>query len=55
MQEHIVLSIAGIGALAIACQWFAWWVKLPAILFLLLAGILIGPVLGLLHPDTLFG
>jgi NhaP-type Na+/H+ or K+/H+ antiporter len=55
MEEHIVLSIAGIGALAIACQWFAWWVKLPAILFLLLAGILIGPVLGLLHPDALFG
>lgn len=55
MEEHVVLSIAGIGALAIACQWFAWWVKLPAILFLLLGGILIGPVLGLLHPDALFG
>ncbi|MDH3560226.1 MAG: cation:proton antiporter [Gammaproteobacteria bacterium] len=55
MDEHAVLTIAGIGALAIACQWFAWWVKLPAILFLLLAGILTGPVLGLLHPDALFG
>ncbi len=54
MEEH-VLTIAGIGVLAIACQWFAWWVKLPAILFLLLAGILTGPVLGLLHPDALFG
>ncbi len=55
MEEPVVLSIAGIGVLAIACQWFAWWVKLPAILFLLLAGILTGPVLGLLHPDDLFG
>ncbi|NNG13392.1 MAG: sodium:proton antiporter [Halobacteria archaeon] len=55
MEEQVVLSIAGIGALAIACQWFAWWVKLPAILFLLLSGILTGPVLGLLHPDALFG
>ena len=35
MNETIVLSIAGIGMTALACQWFAWWVKLPAILFLL--------------------
>lgn len=30
MNETIVLSIAGIGILALACQWLAWWVKLPA-------------------------
>lgn len=55
MEEQVVLSIAGIGVLAIACQWFAWWVKLPAILFLLLAGIVAGPVSGWLRPDALFG
>lgn len=55
MEEHSVLTIAGIGVLTIACQWFAWWVKLPAILFLLLAGIVAGPVSGWLRPDELFG
>jgi len=55
MNETIVLSLAGIGMTALACQWFAWWVKLPAILFLLLSGIVLGPVTGLLNPDTLFG
>ena len=55
MEEHAVLTIAGIALLAFFCQWFAWWVKLPAILFLLLAGILAGPVSGLVHPDALFG
>ncbi len=55
MEEQAVLTIAGIATLSIACQWFAWWVKLPAILFLLLAGILIGPIAGLIHPDALFG
>ncbi|MBI1424790.1 MAG: sodium:proton antiporter [Gammaproteobacteria bacterium] len=55
MNETIVLSLAGIGLTALACQWFAWWVKLPAILFLLLSGIVLGPVTGLLDPDTLFG
>ncbi len=55
MNESIVLSIAGIGVLALACQWFAWWVKLPAILFLLLSGIVVGPVYGWIDPDALFG
>ncbi len=55
MGDSIVLSIAAIGALALACQWFAWWVKLPAILFLLLSGLLVGPVYGWIDPDALFG
>jgi NhaP-type Na+/H+ or K+/H+ antiporter len=54
MNETILLSLAAIGILALACQWFAWWVKLPAILFLLLAGIVVGPVAGWINPDTLF-
>ncbi|KZC42717.1 UNVERIFIED_ORG: sodium:proton antiporter, partial [Rhodanobacter sp. FW104-R5] len=41
-----------IGFLA---QWLAWRVKLPAILFLLLAGIVLGPVGGVLDPDKVLG
>lgn len=55
MEEHAVFTIAGIVVIATACQWFAWWVKLPAILFLLLAGILAGPISGWIRPDELFG
>lgn len=52
-QSLIVLAVVLlVGAL---CQWTAWRVRLPAILFLLLCGILAGPVLGWLHPDQLFG
>jgi NhaP-type Na+/H+ or K+/H+ antiporter len=47
--------IAGLVGVAIACQWFAWWVKLPAILFLLLVGTFVGPMMGWFHPDILFG
>ncbi len=54
-MNSTLLGIASIGLLGIACQWFGWWVKLPAILFLLLAGILVGPVLGWLDPDLMFG
>lgn len=55
MDNTILLSIAGIGVLGIFCQWIAWWARLPAILFLLIVGILVGPVFGLLDPDALFG
>ncbi|MEJ2392962.1 MAG: sodium:proton antiporter [Gammaproteobacteria bacterium] len=55
MHASIVLSLAGIGVTALVCQWLAWWVKLPSILFLLVAGVLLGPVTGLLEPDMLFG
>ena len=54
MQDTLFV-VASIGLIGIACQWLGWWVKLPAILFLLLAGILIGPVLGWVDPDRMFG
>lgn len=48
----LLTLMLGIGFL---CQWIAWRVGLPAILFLLLAGILAGPVTGVLHPDKVLG
>ncbi|GIX34925.1 MAG: hypothetical protein KatS3mg126_0704 [Lysobacteraceae bacterium] len=41
--------------LGFLCQWLAWRVRLPAILFLLLTGIVLGPATGLLDPDALLG
>lgn len=55
MHAHDVALICGVVAAGFACQWIAWRVKLPAILFLLLTGIAAGPVLGVLDTDALFG
>ena len=55
MQEHLLVTLAVLGVLGSLAQWFAWWVKLPAILFLLLIGILIGPVFGWFDPNAVFG
>ena len=55
MDNQILLSIASIGVLGIICQWFAWWVRIPSILFLLTTGIIVGPGLNLLDPDALLG
>ncbi|WP_373186232.1 cation:proton antiporter [Halopseudomonas sp.] len=49
------LSIALIGLVSFGCQWLAWRVKLPAILFLLAAGIVLGPFTSVIDPDQLFG
>jgi NhaP-type Na+/H+ or K+/H+ antiporter len=55
VSHDIAFQIAGIGVLAILCQWLGWRLKLPAIVFLLSAGMLAGPVTGWLQPDELFG
>lgn len=51
----MMLAIAGITLLGGLCQWLAWRLRLPAILFLLLSGIVIGPVAGWFDPDALLG
>lgn len=55
MHEQAIIALSTIGIVAIFCQWFAWWVKLPAIVFLLIAGIVLGPLTGTLDPEGLFG
>ena len=51
----ITIELAGIGVLAILCQWLGWRLRLPAIVFLLIAGVVAGPLTGWLQPDALFG
>jgi NhaP-type Na+/H+ or K+/H+ antiporter len=55
MVELQLISLASIGVISLICQWIAWQLRLPAILFLLLAGVIVGPWFGLLSPDELFG
>ncbi|MFT7372985.1 MAG: NhaP-type Na+/H+ or K+/H+ antiporter [Oleiphilaceae bacterium] len=55
MVELQLISLASIGVISLICQWFAWRLRLPAILFLLVAGILLGPYFGFLNPDKLLG
>lgn len=63
MYEHVLVGVTAVIGLGIAAQWFAWRLKLPAILLLLLAGFSAGPLSGWLRddgkpwlsPDALFG
>ncbi|HKJ18577.1 MAG TPA: sodium:proton antiporter [Xanthomonadales bacterium] len=51
----LALLSALLLTLGVVCQWIAWRMRLPAILPLLLAGIALGPGLGLLDPDQYLG
>ena len=49
------LLLSGVVGLGIAAQWLAWYLKQPSILFLLLIGIIVGPILGYFDPDLVLG
>ncbi|KZN41410.1 cation:proton antiporter [Pseudoalteromonas luteoviolacea] len=49
------IFIAAIAVCSVIAQWLAWVVRVPAILFLLLTGLMLGPVSGVLDPDQLLG
>ncbi|SFP39193.1 sodium/proton antiporter, CPA1 family [Nitrosomonas cryotolerans] len=54
-MPHTELVIALVLLIAMLCQWTAWRVRLPAILFLLIVGLVAGPISGWLNPDLLLG
>jgi NhaP-type Na+/H+ or K+/H+ antiporter len=54
-MESQALVIATIGVLGIGAQWVAWRTGWPAIVLMLAAGFLAGPVFGLIHPEEAFG
>ena len=55
MNETYMITVALLLVFGIICQVLAWRLKLPAILFLLLTGFIVGPVTGIFDPDAVFG
>lgn len=55
MVESLLLSIVIIITLGIASQWTAWRFQLPAIVVMAVAGLLIGPVFGIINPKEVLG
>ncbi|WP_260581552.1 cation:proton antiporter [Sphingopyxis sp. PET50] len=53
--DSLLVKIALIGVIGIGAQWIAWRAGKPAIALMLVAGILAGPVLGLIDPERDFG
>ena len=53
--DSLLVKIALIGVIGIGAQWIAWRTGKPAIALMLVAGIIAGPVLGLIDPERDFG
>ncbi|MXO65743.1 cation:proton antiporter [Altericroceibacterium endophyticum] len=54
-MEQQALVIALVGVLGIGAQWIAWRTGWPAIVLMLAAGFLVGPILHIMHPHETFG
>ncbi len=55
MHDSPLLTIALLAGLCAVSQWLAWRLKQPSIVFLLMAGLVAGPLLGILDPNESFG
>lgn len=55
MESEIVRSIGLIVLLGVGLQWAARWLRFPSIVLLLAGGLVVGPWLGLVDPDEVFG
>lgn len=55
MQDEVILAVAMILAIGVGAQWLGWRVGVPSIVFLLAAGLFVGPLTGVLEPDAILG
>ena len=54
-ESTIGPSLALILGAGMIAQWLAWRAQIPSIIALLIAGLLLGPVTGIVNPDDLLG
>ncbi len=50
-----ITAIALVGALGVGSQWLAWRLRMPAIVLMLAAGVIVGPTLGFFDPERDIG
>ncbi len=54
-QERALIDLFALAVVTVAAQWLAASLRVPAGLWLLGFGVVIGPLSGMLDPDSLFG
>lgn len=55
MVPSVLFEIMLIGLLGVGSQWLAWRYRLPAIVVMSVAGLLVGPIFGIMNPEEDFG
>lgn len=54
-ESAIGPTLAVIVGVGMAAQWLAWRSQIPSIILLLVAGLVLGPVTGVVDPDAFLG
>lgn len=54
-MDQVVIAITAILCVGGLAQWLGWRLRMPAIVFLLAAGLIVGPLTGWLEPDQIMG
>ena len=54
-MDQVVIAITAILCVGGLAQWLGWRLRMPAIVFLLAAGLIVGPITGWLEPDRIMG
>ena len=55
LHQHLTEVIASILMVGIAMQWIGWRLKIPALILLIIAGFIMGPITGWIKPEEDFG
>lgn len=55
MEQHIIQVVALVALLGVGAQWLAWRIRAPAIILLVLCGVVAGPALGWIQPSRDLG
>ncbi len=55
MFQSLLFDLMIIVLLGMMSQWVAWRFRLPAIVVMSVVGLLVGPILGLIHPQATLG
>jgi NhaP-type Na+/H+ or K+/H+ antiporter len=55
LDAEIFATVAAVLVGGVLAQWAGWRLRVPAIVFLLLVGLIAGPITGVLEPGRVFG
>ncbi|WP_075618448.1 cation:proton antiporter [Paenisporosarcina indica] len=55
MFDSLLFELMFVIFLGVVSQWFAWRLRIPAIVLMAIAGLLVGPIFGLIKPQESFG
>jgi NhaP-type Na+/H+ or K+/H+ antiporter len=55
LHQHLTEVMASILIVGIALQWIGWRLKIPALILLIIAGFIMGPITGWINPKEDFG